>query len=142
MAIHIDYEKCVNEKPIIVKGAYLYKNGNTPYSVGNIFPLHFARHTPKFTAGDTILLFQKLKGKQSQITHLVEVVSPVEKSTGLKDFPYSIDVKIIRINLKGIDKHSPKLDIMNFRGISCCTRPFSSVVKNTNNRTSVESEID
>ena len=42
MAIHIDYEKCVNEKPIIVKGAYLYKNGNTPYSVGNIFPLHFA----------------------------------------------------------------------------------------------------
>lgn len=73
----IDYVKCVNEKPIIVKGSYLYKNGNTPYSVTDIFDLHFARHTLNLTAGDTILLFQKLNGKQSQITHLVEVVNPV-----------------------------------------------------------------
>ena len=143
MAIHIDYVKCINEKPEITNGAYLYKAGSTAFSVGDFFDLHFARHTPKFTTGDTILLFQKLNGKQSQITHLVEVVNPIEKTTGINGFPYSIEVKILRLNLNGIDKqNNSKLAIMNFRGISCCTRPFSSVVKKTSNRVSVENELD
>ncbi len=142
MPIHIDYVKCVNEQPKFKKGAYIYKNASALYSANDTFVLEFLRRPPKFNKGDTLLLFQKMKGRSSLFTHLVEVTDIKPKIINDQIFNYGIEVKILRINHSGIDKHQPILDKMNIRGISCCTRPFFNVVKNKNDRTAIEKLLD